>query len=55
MEETEVLEQVASTPGSWDIASMVIGIIGAIVTLISVYYTIKSMRQAKIYKEEAEQ
>ena len=55
VEETEVLEQVASTPCTWDIAAMVIGIIGATVTLISVYCTIKSMRQAKKYKEEAEQ
>ena len=55
MEQTEVLEQVASTPGALDIAAMVIGMVGAVVTLISVYYTIKSMRQAKKYKEEAEQ
>ena len=36
VEETEVLEQVASTPRTWDIAAIVIGIIGATVTLISV-------------------
>lgn len=55
MEEAKVIEPLASELSAWDIATMAIGFIGAIVTVISVIVTILSMRQAKKYKEEAEQ
>lgn len=54
MLETEITKQAVS-PNGWEIASIIIGIVGSLITLVSVYLTIVSMQQTKKYKNEAEQ